>query len=159
MQSGWTLLTPKMRLTLRAIWFAPGDDTLAGNGRRHGSAPPADEAGDLLRGDCLRLFEPEGFRHPSPVCRIRARAIVNVSLLNVRPSVSHRPRRVLEQQLLLRRRHFSKPVAGLLPMVVVDAMVPMPRIAIDRHRRLCEIGLVVPKPDAVGVEGKRVAQV
>src|SRR5271154_4482451 len=85
---------------------------------------PVKRAG-LLRGDRLRLFEPEGLRHPGPVCRVRARAIVDVPLLYVKPGVAHRPRRVLEQQLLLRWRHFSEQVAGLLPMVIVDAVIPM----------------------------------
>src|ERR1700691_5549255 len=105
----------------------------------------------LLRGDRLRLFEPEGLRYPGPVGRIRAGAIVDVPLLDVQPCVAHRPRRVLEQQLLLRRRHLSEQVAGLLPMVILDPMIPMRRVALDRHRRLGEIGLVVPKPGAVGV--------
>src|ERR1700729_334878 len=119
---------------------------------------PVKRAG-LLRGDGLRLFESKGLRHPSPVCGIRARAIVDMPLLDVELGVAHRPRRILEQQELLRGRHFSEKVAGLLPMVIVDTVVPMRRIAFDRHRRFGEIGLVVPKPRAVGVEGKRVAQV
>src|SRR3984957_2502692 len=107
---------------------------------------------DLLRGDRLRLFQPEGLRHPNPVCGIRARAIVDMPLLYVKLGIAHRPRRILEQQELLRGRHFSEKVAGLLPMVIVDTVVPMRRIAFDRHRRFGEIGLIVPKPRAVGVE-------
>src|ERR1700722_16388425 len=38
---------------------------------------PVKRAG-LLRGDGLRLFQPEGLRQPGPVCRIRARAIVDM---------------------------------------------------------------------------------
>src|ERR1700693_4624196 len=100
----------------------------------------------LLRGDRLRLVQPEGLRPPGPVCRIRARAIVDVPLLDVQLGVAHRPSRVLEQQQLLRRRHFSEQVGGLLPMVIVDTVIPMRRIALDRHRRLGEIGLIVPEP-------------
>src|ERR1700722_20329384 len=68
---------------------------------------PEKRAG-LLGGDRLRLFEAEGPRDPSPVSRIRARAIVDVPLLDVQPGVAHRSRCVLEQQLLLRRRHFPE---------------------------------------------------
>jgi hypothetical protein len=40
-------------------------------------------------------------------------------------------------------------VAGLLPMIIVDAMVPKGCLTLDRHRRLSEIGLVFPKPRAI----------
>src|ERR1700730_9766436 len=74
--------------------------------------------------DQLRLFEPEGLCRPSPVGRIRARAIVDVPLLDVQLGVAHRPRRVLAQQLLLRRRHLPEQISRLFPMIVVDAVVP-----------------------------------
>jgi hypothetical protein len=45
--------------------------------------------------DQLLLFEPEGLRDPSSIRRIRARAIVDVPLLDVQLGVAHRPRRVL----------------------------------------------------------------
>src|ERR1700690_4281635 len=63
----------------------PRGDALAGKGRRHASAPPAGEASGLLRGDRPRLFEPEGRSHASPVCGIRARAIVDVPLFDMQP--------------------------------------------------------------------------
>src|SRR6202521_3787658 len=126
-----------------------------GGGRRHGKRRrPAKRTG-LLRGDRLRSeINAQRLRDASAVGRIRARAIVDVPLLYVQLGVAHRPRRVLEQQLLLCRRHFSEQVAGLLPMVIVDAVVPMRRIALDRHRRLSEIRLVVPEPRAVGIIGE-----
>src|ERR1700716_1952412 len=82
-----------------------------------------------------------------------------MTLLDVQPGVANRPRGVLEQQLLLLWRHFAKEVARLLPMVIVNAVVPVRGIALDRHRRLVEIGLVVPEPRAVGVESESSAQI
>jgi hypothetical protein len=79
-------------------------------------------------------------------------------LLNV-PTVAHSPRRVLEQQLLLCRRHISEQVAGLLPMVIVDAVVPVRCVPFERERRLGKIGLVVPEPLTVGIVSERSAQI
>src|SRR6195256_2029487 len=44
-------------------------------------------------------------------------------------------------------------------MVILNAVVPVSRIALDRQGRLGEIGLVIPKPCAVGVESERSAQI
>src|SRR6267142_5317257 len=86
--------------------------------------------------DQLLLFEAEGLRYPSTIRRIRARAIVDVPLLDVQLGVAHRPRRVLEQHLLLLARHLPEQVAGLLPMVIVDAVVPVGCVPFERERRL-----------------------
>src|SRR5882762_3792747 len=115
--------------------------------------------------DQRRLLGPEGpaesesLRYSGPVCRIRAHAIREVPLLDVQLGVAHRPRRVLEQRVLLVRRHHTKQVAGLLPMIILDAMVPMGCVTLDRDRRLGEIGLVLPKPRAVGMIAERGAQI
>src|SRR6202048_3193565 len=145
---------------LGAIRVAPENHAL-------GCGPPIGTgvapAGEVDRAyssiDQLRLFEPEGLRHPSPVCRSRARAIVDVPLLDVQLGVAHRPRRVLEQHLLLLRRHLPEQVAGLLPVVIVDAVVKMGRVALDRHRRLGEIRLVIPEPRTVRMIIERSAQI
>src|ERR1700676_2102510 len=124
------------------------DDALVGDGRRHGEHRRPTRAG-LFRGNRLRReIDAQRLRDASAVGRIRARAIVDGLRLDVGLGVAHRPRRVLEQQLLLCRRHFSEQIAGLLPMVIVDTVVPMRRIALDRQRRLGEIGLGVPNPCA-----------
>src|SRR5260370_38726846 len=83
--------------------------------------------------DQLALFEPEGLRDPGPVCRIRLGAVADVPLLDVQFRVAHCTRRVLEQHLLLVRRHLPEQVAGLLPMVILNAVGPARRIALDRH--------------------------
>src|SRR6195256_4114369 len=77
----------------------------------------------------LRLFQSEGLRYHRPVRRIRALAIGDVPLLDVQLGVAHRTRRVLEQHLLLRRRHLPEQVDGLLPMVIVDTGDPIRRSA------------------------------
>src|SRR5882757_4209344 len=95
---------------------------------------------DLFRRDRLRFeIDAKRLRDACAVGRIRLGAIGDMTLLDVQPGVAHRPRGVLEQQLLLLRRHFAKEVAGLLPMIIVNAVVPVRGIALDRHRRLGEI--------------------
>jgi hypothetical protein len=60
----------------------------------------------LLRGDRLwRDLDPERLRHAEAVCGIRAHTIGDVPLLDVQLGIAHRPRRVLEQQLLLGGGH------------------------------------------------------
>src|SRR6267142_896104 len=86
--------------------------------------------------DQLLLFEAEGLRYPSAVRRIRTRAIVGVPLLDVQPGVAHRPRRIFEQQPLLLRGHLPEQISGLLPVIIIDAMIEVRRFALDRHGRL-----------------------
>ena len=66
----------------------------AADGGRAPSAVESERAYSSV--DQLQLFEPEGLRYPSPVCRIRPVAVGHVPLLDVQPGVAHRPRRVLE---------------------------------------------------------------
>src|SRR5882757_9309281 len=153
-------LSFSMRCETRNEWWVGG---VSGRAARSGTlgpapSPAASHRAGLLRSDHLR-FDAQRLRDAGAVGRIRLGAIGNVPLLDVQPGVAHRPRRVLEQHLLLRRRHLPEQAAGLLPIVIVDTVVPMRRIALDRHRRLGEIGLVIPKPCAVGVESERSAQI
>src|ERR1700709_1622414 len=80
-------------------------------------------------------------------------------LLYMPPGIPKRARGIVEQDLLLGRRHQPEQVARLLPMIVVDAMVIVCRFAFNRHRRFGEIGLVLPKTCAVGMEGRRSTQI
>src|SRR5205823_12229504 len=86
-------------------------------------------------------------------------AVLYMALLDVRPCITHRAGGVLEQRLPLRRRHFTEQVARLLPVIIIHAMIPMRPVAVHRHRRFGEIGLIVPEPGAVGMEGERAAQI
>src|SRR6202790_5214769 len=128
--------------------------------RRHGKRRrPAKRTG-LLRGDRLRPeIDAQRLRDASAVGRIRLGAVGDVPLLDVQLGVAHRPRRVLEQQLLLCWRHFSEQGAGLFPVVIVDAVVPVRCVPFERERRLGKIGLVVTAPRAVGIVSERSAQI
>jgi tetratricopeptide (TPR) repeat protein len=103
--------------------------------------------------------DPQRPRHARAVCRVRSHAVLHMALLDVRPCITHRAGGILEQRLPLRRSHLAEQIARLLPMVVIHAMVPMRPVAVHRHRRLGEIGLIVPEPGAVGVEGERAAEI
>src|SRR3954453_9140620 len=91
-------------------------------------SPAASHRAGLLRSDHLRN-DAQRLNDAGAVGRIRLGAIANVPLLDVQLGVAHRPRRVLEQQLLLLRGHVPEKVAGLLPMVVFDTVVPVRLVA------------------------------
>src|SRR6266481_9685100 len=106
----------------------------------------------------MRL-QPESLGDAGPVARVGARTVFDMPMLHMQPCVSHGTRGVVEEGLLLGRCHHPEQVAWLLPMVILDAVVPMRRIALDRQRRLREIGLVVPKSCTVGIVSERSAQI
>jgi len=96
--------------------------------------PPASE--DLLLGRKLLLlrhnildFESKGASDAGAVDLIGAQTIGDVPLLDVLPRVAHRAGRVLEQRLLLLRRHQPEQIARLLPVVIVGVMVVVGRLA------------------------------
>src|SRR5712671_4583573 len=101
----------------------------------------------LLLGSSPLLLsrDPQRPRHARAVCWVRPRAVLYMALLDVRPCITHRAGGVLEQRLLLRRGHLAEQVAGLLPVVVIHAMIPMRPVAVHRRRRLGEIRLIVPE--------------
>src|SRR5437899_731391 len=98
-------------------------------------------------------------RYAGAVCRVRARAILNMALLDVLACITHRPGGILEQHLLLRFRHLAEQVARLLPVIVIHAMVVVRSLPLDRQRRLGEIGLVVPQAGAVWIESHCSAEI
>src|SRR3979411_2223527 len=116
-------------------WFAPGPI-----GPNATPPPPAQRLGDA-----------------GAVRRIGTGAIGNVPLLDVQPGIAHRARRVLEQRLALSRIYLPEQVARLLPVIIVEAMIVVRRVAFERERRLGEFGLVVPKSCAVGIVSERSA--
>src|ERR1700726_1135397 len=103
--------------------------------------------------------DPQRPRHARAVCWVRPRAVLCMALLDVRPCITHRAGGVVEQRLPLRRSHLAEQIARLLPVVVVDAMVIMRPVAVHRHRKLGEIGLIVPQPVAVWIEGEGAAEI
>jgi hypothetical protein len=105
------------------------------------------------------VVQPEGFRDAGAVRRIGTGAIGDMALLDVQLGVAHRARYVLEQQVALSRSHQPEQFARLLPVIIVDAMIEVRRFASEHHRRLGEIGLVVPETRTVGIERDRAAQI
>src|SRR5438132_9899711 len=103
--------------------------------------------------------DPQRPRHARAVCWVRPRAVLYMALLDVRPCITHRAGGVLEQRFPLRRSHLAEQIARLLPVIIVDAVVPVRPVAVHRHRRFGEIGLIVPEPGAIGVEGERATQI
>src|SRR6266403_3535036 len=141
-----------MCMTLSS-WM-PGGDV----GFQPTSSP--DTSAGLFGCDCLRLeLDAQRLRDAGTVGRIRLGAVADVPLLDVEFCVAHCTRRVLEQQLLLRRRHLPEQISRLFPMIVVDAVVPVRCFPFERERRLGKIRLVVPEPRAVGIVGERSAQI
>src|ERR1700719_2568828 len=85
-----------------------------------------------LRGDRLRLeIDAQRLRDAGAVFGIGLRAVRDVSLLDVHGGPANRASRVVEQRLALGRIHLPEQVAGLLIMVVVDAVIPMRGCAFD----------------------------
>ena len=111
---------------------------------------PAKRTG-LLRGDRLRSeIDAQRLGDAGAVGWIRLGAVADIPLLDVQFRVAHGTRRVLEQQLLLRRRHLPEQVAGLLPMIIVDAVVPVCCLTLERERRLGEIRWLSQSPALFG---------
>src|SRR5581483_3878869 len=103
----------------------------------------------LFGGD-LHRRKSQRFRYARAISRVRFRAVGDVALLDLDARVAHGARRVLEQHLLLRRRHLAKQDAGLLVVVIVDAMIPMRRRTRPFQRRLGEPRVMV-DPHALAV--------
>src|SRR5580704_17804141 len=78
-----------------------------------------------------RQLQPERARDPRAIGGVGFGAIGDVALLDVKARIAHGTGRVLEQHLLFGGRHQTKEVAGLLPVIVVDAMVVMCGFALD----------------------------
>src|ERR1700679_896918 len=91
---------------------------------------------------------------PSNACtigRIGFGAIGDVALLNGLGGRPYLAGCIFEQRLALSSIHLPKEVPRLLIVVVVDAMVPVRRCALDRERRLVELWGIRPFALAVGV--------
>jgi hypothetical protein len=65
--------------------------------------------------------------------------------LNVLTRIAHCPGGVLEESLLLSGGHHTEQVAWLFPVIIVEAVVIMGRVPLERQWRLGKIGLIVPK--------------
>jgi hypothetical protein len=73
-----------------------------------------------------------------------------VAPLDLEPRVAHGAGGVLEQNLLLRGTHLPEQIAGLLIVILDEAMVPISGVALDRQRRFDQ-RLVAVDPSAFAV--------
>src|ERR1700730_18184861 len=120
---------------LGALSFAPGNNALVGDGRRHRRAPSAGEAG-LLRGDRLRLeIDAQRLRDAGAVCGIGPVAVDDLPLDDLDRNALHRGLVVLEELLLLGGRLQPEQVAGLTIVVIAVAVIVAVGIAQDFQRR------------------------
>ena len=100
-----------------------------------------DAAGRLMRagllgGGYLRFeFDTQRLRDARTVRRICFGAVGNMALLDLNSGITHGAGGIFEQNLLLGGAHLPKQIAGLLIVIVVDSMVPIGRITLDRKRR------------------------
>src|SRR3954451_14448875 len=90
-----------------------------------------------LRGDRLRReVDAQRLRDAGAVFGIRLRAVRDVTLFNFDARVTHGADSILEEKLLLLGGHLPEQDAGLLVVIIIDAMIPISRITMNRQRRL-----------------------
>src|SRR5258705_2834940 len=90
----------------------------------------------LLRGDHLRReIDAKRLRDAGAICGIGFGAVGDIALLDFDARVTHGAGSVLEQKPLLAGAHLPEQDAGLLVVIIIDTMVPIGRITLDRQRR------------------------
>jgi hypothetical protein len=101
--------------------------------------PPQPRRTDLMGAlrflDEIRALsaQPKGLRHAASVVRVGESTVRNVALEDFPRRPRHCPRRILKKQLLLSRCHQPEQVARLLPVSIVDAVIPVVRGAFERQ--------------------------
>ncbi len=96
-------------------------------------------------------FQLQCLRHARAVGRIGLAAVGDMATLDEVRRIAHCARGVVEQHLLLCRRHQAEQVARLLVVVgVVFAEIPEVGVAVDPQRRLAVLRLRLPLAIAVG---------
>src|SRR5580704_9178555 len=87
-------------------------------------------------------------------------AVGDMALHHLEARAGHGAGGVLEQEPLLVAAHLPEQDAGLVIVIIVDAMVPPGRVALDRRRRLDQrLVTIHPRTLAVGPVGRRRAEV
>src|SRR5260370_8591365 len=86
-------------------------------------------------------------------------AVRNMPVQVLRRGAIDRASRVVEEQLLLRRGHLPEEIARLLPVIILQAMVKVTRVAFERERRLIVFRLVCPQSLSIPVLSRRRSQV
>src|SRR5450830_2145601 len=94
----------------------------------------------------LTLFAQAGYRfgHARAIRGVAQGAVADVALLDLLRGTRDGARRIVEQDLLLRRSHQAEQGARLRIVILVDPVVPMVGRAFDTQRRLAEVGLLGP---------------
>src|SRR5260370_7372896 len=93
---------------------------------------------------CLQDMQLQCPRHAIAVGGIRSAAVRNIPLQNILSRADDRARRVVEEQLLLLGCHLPKEIARLLPVIILQAMVIVTSVAVERERHLTLFRLAVP---------------
>src|SRR5207302_11405849 len=104
-----------------AIRVAPENDASV---RAGGSLRPRMRVLLLGSSPLLLSRDPQRPRHARAVCWVRPRAVLDMALLDVQARVAHCAGGVLEQRLPLRRSHLAEPIARLLPVIIIHAIIP-----------------------------------
>src|ERR1700733_2522680 len=142
--------------------YAPGLHQRASALAGGTGAPPAGEASarGLLRGDRLRFeTDAQRLRNTCAIGGIGLGTIGDMTLLDVLRSAADLPGGVVEQILLLLRIYLPGQVARLLPMVVIDPVIPVSGCATELERGLVELRLIDPIAPAVREVGRSSAEV
>src|SRR5258705_2417264 len=115
----------------------------------------------LLRGDHLRReIDAKRLLDAGAICGIGFGAVGDMALLDFDARVTHGAGSVLEQKPPLFRTHLPEQDAGLLVVIIIDTMVPIGRITLDRQRRFDQRFVPVhPRTFAVGPIGRCGAEI
>ncbi len=97
----------------------------------------------------------QGSGDAGAVFRIGLRAVGDVAFLDVHGRSADGAGGVVEQRLALSRVHLAEQVAGLLVVIVIDAVIPVGGLALDLERRLVQVRLIGPFAPAVREIGRR----
>ncbi len=109
---------------------------------------------------CVFDSQSEGFCHAFAVCRIATVAVADMAVFDEVGRVAHCGGGVAEQCLFLRVVHQVEQGARLAEIVVIVlAVVPVRRVAVDFQRRFGEVGLLLPLAEAIGFVVRQAAVV
>jgi hypothetical protein len=113
----------------------------------------------LLRGHRLRTDDAQRLGDAGAIGGIGLGAVGDMPLLDMLGGLADLAGRVVEQHLLLLRVHLPEQIARLLPVIVINPVIPMGGGAADLERRFVELWLVGPLAQAIGEVGRRSAEI
>ncbi len=111
-------------------------------------------------GLCVFDGQSEGFGYAFTVCRVATVAVADMAVFDEVGRIAHGCGGVVKQSLFLRVVHQVEQGARLAEVVVIVlAVVPVCRVAVDFQRRFGEVGLLLPLAEAVGFVVRQAAVV